>query len=105
MIYKRIMAIARAANVSLNPSTYSSDLAKELEPPPAVAVPESPFEVAAAATSTLNKPASRTKTRTSTNVKPQHLRAYKLWREGHGLLDICIKLRSRANPLRESTVV
>ncbi|KZV67369.1 ribonuclease H-like protein, partial [Peniophora sp. CONT] len=103
MIYKRIMSIARAAKVSLDSSTYSSDLMKELEPPPAAPVPVSPFEAAAAGATAPSKPATRT--RTSTSAKPQHLRAYNLWREGHGLLDICIKLRSRTNPLRESTVV
>ncbi|VDB87065.1 unnamed protein product [Peniophora sp. CBMAI 1063] len=104
MIYKRIMAIARKENITLDPTSFSSDLAKELEPPPSAAIPESPFEAAAtAAAPTAAKPASRATT--GLKVKPQHLRAYNLWREGHGLLDICIKLRSRANPLRESTVI
>ncbi|KAI0040605.1 hypothetical protein FA95DRAFT_1611668 [Auriscalpium vulgare] len=33
------------------------------------------------------------------------MRAYTLWRAGHGLLDICVRLRSAANPLQESTVI
>ncbi|KAH9974325.1 ribonuclease H-like domain-containing protein [Lactifluus volemus] len=36
---------------------------------------------------------------------PLHVRAYTLWRKGHGLLDICIRMRDRANPQSETVVI
>jgi hypothetical protein len=36
---------------------------------------------------------------------PLHVRAYTLWRKGHGLLDICIRMRDRANPQSETVVM
>lgn len=39
-------------------------------------------------------------------VRPQHLRAYKLWHEQEESLEtICAALRSKENPLKESTVM
>jgi hypothetical protein len=34
-----------------------------------------------------------------------HQHAYTLWRQGHGLLDICIRMRDRANPQSETVVM
>jgi hypothetical protein len=34
-----------------------------------------------------------------------HRLAYALWRQGHGLLDICIRMRDRANPQSETVVM
>ena len=36
---------------------------------------------------------------------PPHRLAYALWRQGHGLLDICIRMRDRANPQSETVVM
>lgn len=37
--------------------------------------------------------------------EPPHQQAYKLWCQGHGLLDICIKMRSPADPQSETVVM
>ncbi|KAI0037019.1 ribonuclease H-like domain-containing protein [Vararia minispora EC-137] len=91
MVYRRIMAIARASKVKLHPSTFTSDLAQELE--------SSSTEIHKSlyVTSTARLPAS--------SAKRQHFRAYSLWRAGHGLLDICIKMRNAKNPLHDATVI
>jgi hypothetical protein len=34
-----------------------------------------------------------------------HRLAYALWRQGHGLLDICVRMRDRANPQSETVVM
>ena len=36
---------------------------------------------------------------------PPHRQAYTLWRQGHGLLDICIRMRDRTNPQSETVVM
>ena len=36
---------------------------------------------------------------------PPHRQAYTLWHEGHGLLDICIRMRDQANPQSETVVM
>jgi hypothetical protein len=36
---------------------------------------------------------------------PSHQQAYTLWRQGHGLLDICIRMRGPANPQSETVVM
>ena len=37
--------------------------------------------------------------------EPPHRQAYTLWRQGHGLLDICIRMRDPANPQSETVVM
>jgi hypothetical protein len=38
-------------------------------------------------------------------VDAQHMRAYKLWRAGHGLFDICIKMGTLVDPMRDTCVM
>ena len=91
MVYKKVMAIARAKKRPLTPSEYTSDLAEELEP---VAQPK-------ADTRTRSLPGQSA----SSNAQRRHLKAYELWSAGHGLLDICIRMRTKENPMREATVM
>jgi hypothetical protein len=99
MVYSRIMEIAQSTKRKLDPSTFTSDLVRELEMPKRSSKP----------VSTISNAPSDSKTTNGDNsvsaVKRQHLRAYTLWYAGHGLLDICIKLRSNKNPLREITAM
>jgi hypothetical protein len=37
--------------------------------------------------------------------EPPHRQAYTLWQQGHGLLDICIRMRDPANPQSETVVM
>jgi hypothetical protein len=95
MVYKRIMTIARSSKLELDPATYTSDLARELQRPNArESRQDAPTVVAPVFIRHI-----------TSNAKPQHLQAYNFWRAGHGLLDICIRMRSAKNPLRDVTVM
>ncbi|KAI0320390.1 ribonuclease H-like domain-containing protein [Amylostereum chailletii] len=78
---RSFIAIAQATNTPLSPEEYTIDLAKELEAP--------------------RQPPAQT----GYPALPEHMRAYTLWKNGHGLLDICIRMRNRASPMKESDVL
>ncbi|KAI0313420.1 ribonuclease H-like domain-containing protein [Amylostereum chailletii] len=116
MVYRKIMLIALATKRPLSPAGYTSDLAKELEAPQPRLVTGSsdnptlvePSESKSSTSPTRRKTAAASKTANkaaSSRVRPQHLRAFSLWKDGHGLLDICIRMRNKENPLKEATVI
>ncbi|KAI0061181.1 ribonuclease H-like protein [Artomyces pyxidatus] len=96
MVYKKVLSIARATKRPLSSAGYTSNLAQELSPPSVLSVldaaPGSSATTTACDTSALGP-------------RSQQLKAYTLWRSGHGLLAICIKLRSKANPLGEGAAI
>lgn len=65
-----------------------------------------PFDEPAPATSVTSSQASMSTTAPREPPRPQHLRAYKFWHQQNmSLPDICANLRSKSNPLAESTVM
>lgn len=84
------MRAARSSKVQLLPERYTADLADELRRRDG-AGPVSPIST------TSGYPRGGEALRRY---------AYTLWRQGHGLLDICIRMGDRAaNPQRETVVI
>ena len=88
MVYKSIVRTARSSKVQLLPERYTANLANELK-------------------RQYDSPVSRISTTlaNSRDGKALHQYAYTLWRQGHGLLDICIRMGNRAKPQRETVVM
>ena len=86
MVYKSIMRIARSSKAKLLPEHYTADLANELR---------------------RRNPVSQISTTlaNSQGGKAPHHYAYTLWRQGHGLLDICIRMGDSGNLKRETVVM
>ncbi|TFY80352.1 hypothetical protein EWM64_g3659 [Hericium alpestre] len=112
-VYKRCLALARESKRTVTPSDYTTDLYVEMNPPPAPARPEpSVAEAVATPTASTSTVLGRSSMADDTEEpllrpppRPQELRAYMLWRRGDGLASICASLRSRENPLKDSTVM
>jgi hypothetical protein len=91
MVYKSLMKTARLSKKQLMPERYTVDLAKEL---------------GGRSNNDLMGRTSHDSLRTASEdgaEPPRH--AYTLWRQGHGLLDICIRMRDRTNPQSETVVM
>ncbi len=86
------MKIARSSATQLTPERYTADLAGELK--------GGGDNDAICRTSHHRKAPSPLG-----GGGPPHQQAFTLWRQGHGLLDICIKMRDRANPQSETVVM
>ncbi|KAH9064583.1 ribonuclease H-like domain-containing protein [Lactarius vividus] len=82
MVYKSLMKTAQSSKAKLLPESYTADLANELRRPDG------------GPTGTLAQ-----------GGEAPHQYTYMLWRQGHGLLDICIKMGDRVNPQREAVVI
>ena len=87
MVYKSLMKTARLSKKQLMPERYTVDLAKELEGRSDVDLMET----------------SHDSVGTALEDPPRH--AYMLWRQGHGLLDICIRMRDQTNPQSETVIM
>lgn len=88
MVYKSLMETAHSSKIQLLPERYTADLANELKVPPNVPVCQSGNMLA----------------HPQSNEAP-HRYAYTLWRQGYGLLGICIKMGDMAHPQREIMVM
>jgi len=88
MVYKSLMRTAQSSKTRLVPERYTADLAKELRRPDDGSVSQ--------ISATLVHPR---------DGEAPHRCAYTLWRQGHGLLGICIKMGDRAHPQRDSVVI
>ncbi|KAH9077699.1 ribonuclease H-like protein [Lactarius deliciosus] len=86
MVYKSLMKTARSSKAKLLPENYTADLANELRRPD-------------------GGPVGQTSTTLARGSEAPHRYTYTLWRQGHGLLDICIKMGDRVNPQRETVVI
>jgi hypothetical protein len=86
MVYRSLMKTARSSRIRLMPERYTADLAAELGR-------RDDDECA----STLSWGGR--------GPPPPHVHAYRLWRQGHGLLDICIRMRDKTNPENETVVM
>lgn len=84
MVYKCITRAARSSEAQLLPENYTADLANELRR----------RDINQISTALAYLP-----------DKASHQYAYTLWYRGHGLLDICIRMGSRANPQRETVAM
>jgi hypothetical protein len=84
VVYKSLMRTARSSRTQLMPERYTADLAGEL----------------------WGRGGHDRSARTPLGGgEPPHRQAYALWRQGHGLLDICIRMRDQANPQSETVVM
>lgn len=88
MVYQSLMETAHSSKTQLLPERYTADLANELKEPG-------------------NAPVGKVG---NTSAHPQgneapHRYAYTLWRQGYGLLGICIRMGDRAHPQREIMVM
>jgi hypothetical protein len=93
MVYRSLMKTARSSRVRLMPERYTVDLAKELKGKGnSDSIGRSCHDDSAQEVSE------------GGGRSPQRL-AYALWRQGHGLLDICIRMRDQANPQSETVVM
>lgn len=86
MVYKSLVKKARSSRIRLMPERYTADLANELGRRD-------------------NDNGSALTLSRGHGKPPLHVCAYKLWRQGHGLLDICIRIGDRANPQSETVVM
>jgi hypothetical protein len=82
------METAHSSKTQLLPERYTADLANELKLPDGAPVSQ--------IGTTLAHPQG--------NEAP-HRYAYTLWRQGYGLLGICIRMGDRAHPQRETLVM
>ncbi|KAI9464027.1 hypothetical protein BJY52DRAFT_882404 [Lactarius psammicola] len=87
-IYKYLMRTARSSKAQLLPERYTADLANELRRRD-------------------NGPVGQISTTLAylRGGEAPHQYAYTLWRRGHGLLDMCIRIGDKANPQRETVVI
>jgi hypothetical protein len=88
------MKTAHSYKIQLTPERYTADLTGELRGRGNDGLP------AISRTSHHKKAAAPLK-----GGEPPHRQAYTLWRQGHGLLDICIRMRGPANPQSETVVM
>jgi hypothetical protein len=88
MVYKSLMKTACLSKKQLMPERYTVDLAKELKGSRDI---------------DLMGPSSHDSVQTTLEDPPRH--AYTLWHQGHGLLDICIRMQDWANPQSETVVM
>ncbi|KAI0252825.1 hypothetical protein BJV78DRAFT_1153462 [Lactifluus subvellereus] len=86
MVYKSLVKKARSSRTRLMPERYTADLADEL------------------GRGGGDDGSSLTLSRDH-RKPPLHVCAYTLWRQGHGLLDICIRMGGKANPQSETVVI
>ncbi|KAH9167052.1 ribonuclease H-like protein [Lactarius sanguifluus] len=86
MVYKSLMKTAQSSKAKLLPENYTADLANELRRPD-------------------GGPVGQTSTALARGSEAPHRYTYVLWRQGHGLLDICIEMGDRVNPQRETVVI
>ena len=93
MVYKSLMKAARSSRTRLVPERYTADLAKEL-------IGRGDGELVNRTSHGGGVP-----TPSPGGDGPPHRQAYTLWRQGHGLLDICIRMRDRTNPQSETVVM
>jgi hypothetical protein len=88
MVYMSLMETAHSSKTHLLPERYTADLAKELKLPDGAPVSQ--------IGTTLARPQGK---------EAPHRYAYTLWRQGYGLLGICIRMGDRAHPQRETLVM
>lgn len=94
MVYRSLMKIARSSTTQLTPERYTADLLVELK-----GRDDNDLQV-------ICRTSHHRKARTPLGgEEPPHRQAYTLWQQGHGLLDICIKMRDLANPQSETVVM
>ena len=93
MVYRSLMKTARSSRVRLMSERYTVNLAEELKGKgDSDSIGRSRHDGSA-------------QTASGDGGGPPHRLAYALWRQGHGLLDICIRMRDRANPQSETVVM
>ena len=96
-MYRRICGIAKKAGKTLTLSKYTTDLKGDYE--------SGRLGMITTAAAVSPKDESRPHFVTA-EPTPQELRAYTLWHtQGLSLAEMCVALRSKDNPLKESTVM
>src|SRR5712691_10419991 len=93
MVYRSLMKTARSSRVRLMPERYTVNLAEELKwKGDSDSIGRSRHDDSAQEAS-------------EDGGRSPHRLAYAPWRQGHGLLDICIRMRDRVNPQSETVVM
>ncbi|KAI0299388.1 ribonuclease H-like domain-containing protein [Multifurca ochricompacta] len=92
MIFKSLMRTARSSKTPLIPERYTADLAIELRQRGGNVIKRTDKDTSIVATPL-------------PGAKLSHRHAYTLWRQGHGLLDICIRMRDKNDPQNETVVI
>jgi len=93
MVYRSLMKTALSSRVRLMPERYTVNLPEELKGKgDSDSIGRSRHDDSA-------------QTASEDVGGPPHRLAYALWRQGHGLLNICIRMRDRANPQSETVVI
>src|SRR5260370_38052833 len=91
MVYKFLMKASRSPATQLTPERYTADLARELR-----GRGENDLQA-------IRQTSHHRKAKMPLGGgEPPHRQAYTLWCQGHGLLDICIRMRDRADPQNEA---
>lgn len=90
VVYKSLMRTAHSSKAQLTPERYTADLAGELR---------------GRGEKDLNCQTAHDRNVQMPFGGPPHRQAYMLWHQGHGLLDICIRMRNQANPQSETVVM
>jgi hypothetical protein len=93
MVYRSLMKTARLSRTQLMPERYTVDLAVELNG-------RGNGDVISRTSHDDSGP-----TVSEDGGGTPHRHAYSLWRQGYGLLDICISMQDRANPQSETVVM
>lgn len=92
MMYKKIKAAAELNERTLEPEKYTTDLRVKYK--------------SGELCLTLPRPYPGAKEPEKVEPSPQHKRSYLMWHSrGRLLADICATLRTKENPLKESTVM
>jgi hypothetical protein len=116
MVYKRIISLASSAvpQRMLDPKVYTTHITKDnitktpastSSPPPASTVPATSVS-SNSGTVQLSSFTDIIGNDSMPRPTPQQMRAYNLWHYKHMPLEtICATLRSKENPLKESTVM
>jgi hypothetical protein len=93
MVYRSLMKTARLSRTQLMPERYTVDLAVELNG-------RGNGDVIGRTSHDDSRP-----TVSEDGGGTPHRHPYTLWRQGHGLLDICIRMGDWANPQSETVVM
>lgn len=88
------MKTAHSSTIQLTPERYTADLAGELRG-------RGDNDLPVICRTSHHKKAQAP----LSGGEPPHRQAYTLWRQGRGLLDICIRMRDPANPQSETVVM
>ncbi|KAH9915205.1 ribonuclease H-like domain-containing protein [Fomitopsis serialis] len=106
VVYNRLLDIAAEQGRSLGPAPYGSSIIPRSRPAGAGSSTASQATSASSSSHSVSYVGDAEGLQERPRPSPQHLRAYNLWHYRDApLQEICATLRSKENPLKESTVI